>query len=328
MFADKMSSILFAPWATYTVYTASKLKIFNFLAVRPMKVEELAEAVGAVPRFLKALLDACAVMGFLLRRENTFENSRLSSLYLVEGNPYYLGDIIEVLSIEAESWKRLYDLMKKGEDADILGTESETEPHRFTMGMNNLALIGEADALAQSLNLSGVQKMADVGCGSGIYSIILCRRFPELQAVLLDKPEVLKTTREMIKKSNLQHRIRMRPVDITIDAYGRSLDLVLISDVLYYEKSICFKVLRSALRSLSQGGLLVVRGYYSEPGGSDSLFGSLFNLGRLLFDPTREILTISLLTQWLNQLGFQDIDTFPLTEMSTCFIARKGVKPI
>jgi len=326
MFGNQMLSMIFAPWAADTLFCAARLKVFTYLVERPMTAEELADKTGTVPRYLAAVLDANTAMGFLLKKEDRYRNSSLSDIYLVEESPQYLGDIIEVLSAEAPTWDGLVDMVSGR--AGSLKPSGEVPPHRFTMAMNNLAMMGEAHALANALDLSGAKEMVDVGCGSGIYTVFLCRRFPGLRAALLDRAEVLETSREIVNKHNLGDRVTTRAADITSGRLPLPLeesDAVLLSDVLYQEESVCTGILRSAYELLKPGGTLVVRGYYSDahPDGSQSVFGALFNIHQLLSDPDREIISLPLLSQWIEQTGFTILKQFPLTERSYCLTAKK-----
>ncbi len=326
MFGNQMLNMIFTPWAADTLFCAARLKVFTLLADSPLTAEELADKTGTVSRYLTAVLDANTAMGFLQKKENRYRNSSLSDIYLVEASPQYLGDIIEVLSAEAPTWDGLLDLVSGR--AGPLKPPGEVPPHRFTMGMNNLAMMGEAHALAHAVDLSKAKEMVDVGCGSGIYSVFLCRRFPHLQATLLDRAEVLETTRKIINKHNLDARVATRAADITSGRFPLPMeqsDAVLLSDVLYQEETVCTGVLRSAYEVLKPGSTLVVRGYYSDahPDGSQSVLGALFNIHQLLSDPNREIISLSLLSQWIEQTGFTILKQFPLTERSYCLIANR-----
>lgn len=327
MFGNQMLDMIFTPWAADTLFCAARLKVFNHLMEKSMTAEEVAEKTGTVPRHIEAVLDANTAMGFLSKRENRYGNTSLSNIYLVEGSPQYLGDIIEVLSTEAPTWDGLIDLVSgRGNSLKPLG---EVPPHRFTMAMNNLAMMGEAHALANAVDLSKAGEMVDVGCGSGIYSVFLCRRFPNLRVTLLDRAGVLETTGKILKKNNLGDRATTLAVDITSEwdplPMGRA-DAVLLSDVLYQEEAVCTKILRSAFETLKPGGTLVVRGYYSDaqPNGSQSIFGALFNIHQLLSDSSRKIISLSLLSQWIEQSDFTISKSFPLTERSYCIIALRG----
>jgi predicted O-methyltransferase YrrM len=325
MFGNQLLDMIFTPWAAGTLFCANKLKIFTHLAKEPKTAEVLSAKLGAVPQALTTLLDTCTALKLLEKKNNRYANSLLSNIYLVEGSPLYLGDIIEVLSIESVRWDGLYDLVMGNAEKVPKEPVKEIQPHRFTMAMNNLAMMGEADALTNAVDLSHAKKMVDAGCGSGIYSVTLCRHFPNLHATLLDKKEVLETAKKIIEKSNLQDRIKTLEADITTDTYGEQLDVVLLSDVLYQEDPLCQSILRSAYNALTPGGALLVRGYYVnvDEDGSHSPFGSIFNLHQLISDPKRKIISVSLLSQWIEQIGFKKVKTFPLTERSHCLIAKR-----
>lgn len=314
---------MFAPWAVYIIFAANRLRIFSLLAEKEMSADEISSLSSNVPRYLEALLDACVAIGLLRRKNNKYMNSHISDAHLVEGRPRYLGDIIEVLSIEASHWERLYNLVVNGSTLFHDETKREVTPHLFTMAMNNLGMLGEAEALANAVDLTEYKTIVDVGCGSGIYSLTLCRHFPNLHATLLDTKEVLKTTSRLVRKSSLQNRINLQPVDITRDSFGSENDVVLLSDVLYHDSSTCIQILKSAYKALSKKGILIVRGYYADPERSQPLFGSVFALGQLLFDADREFITVSLLQSWIESAGFINLNKFALTERSTCLIAEK-----
>ncbi len=323
MLKDNPLDVVFAPYSIYVLFTANRLKIFTLLAERQMTADEIAESTGARIRPLIGLLDVCVALGLLRRQDNRYANSYMSDAYLVEGRPLYLGDIIEVQSIEAGNWERLYDLVLGNDKGEGEGVEREASPELFTKAMNNLGMLGEAAALASAVDLVGCRTLVDVGCGSGLYSITLCRHYPDLKAVLLDREEVLAITDRFIQKSYLQNRIRIRAADILKDPFGTDVDVVLLSDVLYQDSSICIRILQSAYDALAPDGLLIIRGYFTDPEGSQPVFGSLFALGRLLFDESRELISIPLLHDWIEQVGFKITASQALTERSTCIQARK-----
>jgi len=323
VFGNEMLDIIFTPWASHVLNCACNLNVFDLLNKERMTLEQLASEVGAVPRFLKSLLDACSALGFIEQNEKKYENSSMAKIYLVKEAPLYLGDIIDVMSAEASKWSRLDELMKGKELSKPKEIPKKVSSHRFTMAMNNLAMLGEANTLANSVKLSNCKRMADVGCGSGLYSITLCQHNSGLHALLFDREDVLITTNHMITKYNLQNRMKTRAADIYKDSYGEGLDLILLSDILYQEESICRAILKSAYDALDSEGLLVIRGYYTDSVNHGSIFGALFNLAQLLDDPNREAITVSLVKNWIDQTGFLNIKSFPLTEKSTCIISQK-----
>jgi SAM-dependent methyltransferase len=323
LFSDNLIDFIFSPWSVYVLYTANRLKIFTLLAKEEMTIDEISSRTNTVPRYLEGLLNACVSIGLLQRKNDRYLNSHVSDAHLVEGRPLYLGDIIEVLSIEAGNWENLYNLVTSGSTSNLDDPRRGITPHLFTMAMNNLGMQGEAEALANAVDLSGCKTMIDVGCGSGIYSLSICRHNPNLHAVLLDNKEVLITTNQLVMKSGLQNRISTRAIDIAKDSFGSNIDVALLSDVLYPDSSTCMQILRSVYNALAPKGILIIRGYYADTECSPSAFGSLFSLGQLLCDQKRELITVNLLQNWLKDVGFKVKKAFALTERSTCLIAMK-----
>ena len=212
-------------------------------------------------------------------------------------------------------------MITEGGTPSQYGVDTRIEPHRFTMAMNNLAMLGEAEALASAVDLSRRKTMVDVGCGSGMYSVALCRHNPELHSTLLDREEVLATARQIVEQDNLQNRISTRSADFTKDSYGENLDIALLSDVLYQDENTCLTLIRSAYEALTDGGMLLVRGYFSDPEGLQPLFGAIFTLAMQLNGADRAIISVPVAVNWIEQIGFTNVKGFALTEQSTCLTA-------
>lgn len=314
--------LLVAPWTACVVFTATRLKIFTILSNKIMTVEEISSICKASPHILKALLDACVSMELIISKDGKYMNSHFSKVYLVEGKPHYIGDFIEFQYDELKQWARLYDITT---GRDSFRDESSTEDinyRAFIKAMNNLGMMGEAEALKNFVDLSGCKMMVDAGGGSGLYSVVLCQEYPELKSTILDKSEALVIAEEMIAGSKERERITLRAADITKDTFGGNIDIVLLSDVIYDELEAA-QVLRNAWNCLRQEGILILRGYYSDPENSKSLFEALFMLNLLVFDPNRKVMTISSLRKIVSDTGFNVIKMSSLTELSMILIAKK-----
>ncbi len=312
---------VFHTWRFSVIATASRLGVFSRLDGRRLSAGELASDLDCVPRLLEALLDACVAMGLLGREGGRYSNSHLSEAYLVAGRPLYLGHILEVQARGAARWDRLQDLVKTGEPPAVSGEVGEQDPV-FTMAMNDLGAQGEASALAAAVDLSDCKTLLDLGCGSGLYAITLCRHYPRLAATLIDREPVLPTTERLVAASGLADRIHVRAGDMEAGGFRGEFDAVLLSDTLYYDAAISKRVLRSARTALKSGGTLVIRGYYPDPEASES-FGAIFRLNLLLFDPDRMPPTAADLAEWLVEAGFREVRRFALSERSTCLVAAR-----
>jgi predicted nicotinamide N-methyase len=262
-------------------------------------------------------------MGFLNLQNDRYTNSHFSHVYLREDAPYYIGDFIQLLHNESQQWNKLYQLVRT--DEKQTDKQNPEENHRtFIKGMHNLGMSGEAHALAHAVDLSDCRLMVDAGGGSGLYSAILCQKYPGLKSIILDKSETLSITREMISDLNESGRIRVQEADITKDIFGEGIDVVLLSDVIY-DESVSELILRNAWNCLNQNGILIVRGYYSDRTNTGSLFGTLFVLNQLVFDPGRKIVTLTSLQKKISEIGFKITRISPLTELSFIILANRNL---
>jgi ubiquinone/menaquinone biosynthesis C-methylase UbiE len=192
----------------------------------------------------------------------------------------------------------------------------------FIKAMHNIGMLGEVDALVQSVNLSACQSMIDAGGGSGIYSIALCQKYPGLKSIILDSHETLSITKEFVSKHKESERIELRGCDITKDKLGDDIDAVLLSDVTYGEAE-AEKILQNVWKCLREKGQLIVRGYYYDPQSSNPLFGALFMINQLAIDSDRKIVTLPSLKALIEKTGFIITKASPLTERSFFIMAAK-----
>jgi len=303
------------PWKTYVIFAAVRLKIFTILADKTMIVDQIAKECNAIPRHLETLLNACAAMDLLIKEGEKYSNSYTSKIYLVEGKPRYLGDFISILYGETVEWLNLAGMIQGETSRFDPPRFMELDPETFTRGMDNLGMQGEAEAMRNAVDLENCRQMVDVGGGSGLYSRVLCEKYPDLHSTMLDRKLALETAKRYNEKSECRDRIHYKEIDITKDAYGESIDAVLISDVVY-DKVFVDEVLTKAYDCLKPGGKLVMRGYYSDPEGLNPLFGALFVLNITTSDPSREIVTITSLQEHIKKAGLVVEQVFPLTEYS------------
>jgi len=296
--------------------------MFTILADQGMTVEEISSRMETATQHLKPFLDACASLDLLLYQDSKYTNSQFSQVHLVEGKPGYIGDFLQVVSAESKQWDDLYGLVAGSGDDPSDQHKGEVDPRKFTLAMNNIGMLGEAEALADAVDLGDCGTMVDAGGGSGLYSVYLCRKNPHLRSVVMDNRETLAATREMIAGCVEEDRIELLEGDIAKDPLGKDVDAVLLSDVVY-ENSFAEKVLKNARTSLRDNGLLIIRGYYYDPENPISRFSALFRMNVTVFNPNGSILTLPSMKEKVADMGFTITRVTPLTELSSLILARR-----
>lgn len=319
---NSVIDILLAPWITGVLSTSIRLNVFSVLSDQELTADEIAEKCMTIPHYQKILLDSCVSLGLLEFENNKYKNSHFSRIYFVEGERFYVGDFLKLVNDESLQWFQLPDIIRGNvqvvKDQPYIRSDYQT----FIMAMNCLGVLGEAAALKEIVNLSGLKKMVDVGGGSGLYSVALCQKYPELHSTILDLKETLDVTQEMLASRPERSRIDLRKGDFLKDSIGEKLDVVLLSDIIYEEVKAKI-VLRNAWESLVRKGILIIRGYYADPVESGPLFGALFAVKHLVDNAQNKIVTKSRLEEIILDIGFTIKMIKPLTEHSFVFVCKK-----
>ena len=170
--------LLLAPWINGVLVTAIRLNVFSILSGRKLTAEEIALDCESVPDRLTPLLDACISLGFLEMDNQKYKNSHFSRVYLVEGKQLYIGYFLQLINCESLQWFQLPDIIRGKEKVSVELPFSKPDSKIFISAMNCIGHLGEAAALKEYADLSGVKKMTDAGGGSGVYSLALCRKYP------------------------------------------------------------------------------------------------------------------------------------------------------
>jgi hypothetical protein len=238
-----------------------------------MTAGELAAASSAKPDLLEKVLIACAAMGLVFKSGDRYRNSPLAVTYLVKGHTLYQGDII---NHAAGVWNFWNDLPTAIRTAPL---PKPADPHRnFILGMHNLTLTGRGQLFLDRIDLSGRKLLFDVGGGPGTYSILACRKYPDLRAVVFDLPETLAITREVIVREGMVDRIIVREGSWETHDFGSRNDVVLMSNILHGPASQAPMKLQKAFASLVAGGMLVVQEFRMNDDKTGPLLPALFNV--------------------------------------------------
>jgi predicted TPR repeat methyltransferase len=120
-----------------------------------------------------------------------------------------------------------------------------------------------AEALAETLDMGGVKRLMDLGGGSGVMSMALLRRYPDLSAVVVDIANVCAAGREIAVEQSLEERLTYHVADFTRDELPSGFDMILDCDVGCYNETMLPKIW-TALNP--EGRLVLVDQFAPEPG--------------------------------------------------------------
>ena len=303
-------------YGSCVLFTASDLGVFAMLAERGgADVEAIAAACELDGRGASLLLDACVALGLLLKDGAQYRNSPEADMFLVPGRPMDLSRALRYNRDVYAAWGRLPELARTGKPVEKPELHLGDDPERtraFVMAMHGRAM-GIGRAVMPQLDLGDAARLLDVGGGSGAYSILAAQSNPQLQAVVLDLPDVVAIAQELIEGENLQDRISCLPGDYHSTPFPSGMDAVNILGVLHQESPDSIRdILRRAHAALEPGGIVHVLDMMTDATHTAPAFSALFAVNMALTTANGWVFSGEELRGWLEEAGFSDISITPL----------------
>ena len=243
--------------------TAVRLGIFDALAERPMTAAELAQALQAQPRGIDAVLRALAATGYLETRDGYYANSAMTRKWIVEDGAFQGLTMIRFWDAAlATLWPTAPEVIRTGERSIDLYEWVKSDPElnfSFQQSMVSSALTSGMDIGRKLALPPSATRLLDVGGGHGVYSIMMCRAYPNLQATVIDSPAALEVAAVYVAQHDMGDRVSLVPGDLWQLDWGKEYDVVLLFNLLHHFEPVTnLKLLRRTHTALKQGGLVAI----------------------------------------------------------------------
>jgi SAM-dependent methyltransferase len=161
-----------------------------------------------------------------------------------------------------------------------------------------------ANQVAELLDLTGVERMLDLGGNSGVVSMALLRRYPALTSTVVDIESVCTAGREIAEEQEFSGRITYHPAEFGDDEFPSGFDLVLQCDVAVYDVGL----LRKIYRSLKPGGRFILVDHFSPAINLAPPTRLEWTFLDSLHDPNFSFPTLDEFILRLAQVGFEVLD--------------------
>ncbi len=312
------------------LFSASDLGIFKHLSEHPgSTADALAGALGLDPRSVRLLMDGCVSLGLLEKDGDHYTNTPDAQAFLVPGSPGDLSGAIRYNRDVYDAWGKLDTLVKTGAPVEApeihLGDDAE-RTRTFVLSMHYRAL-GIGRAVVPTLDLSGCQRLLDVGGGPGTYSALIAQANPDLSCTVLDLPGVVAIAGELIAEQGLSDRVATHAGDYRTTPFPGDQDVVNFFGVLHQESPESIQSLfAKAFDALKPGGRVHVMDMMTDATHTAPKFSALFAVNMALTTENGWVFSDSEIDSWLTSAGFVDTAVRPLAPPMPHWIIT-AVKP-
>jgi acetylserotonin N-methyltransferase len=301
-----------------TMFTAVSMGIFDLLHEAPAGASELALRLSANPDATERLLDACAALGLLHKREGVYENHPVADTYLRAASPHTLYGYVRY-SDEAlyPMWNHLADAVREGthrwnQTFGLAGPifsaffRTDEAMRDFLRGMHGLGMLTSPKVVA-AFDLGRFRRMVDLGGATGHLVIAACRQYPELRGAVFDLPRVTAMAREEVARSSAHDRIEILGGDFFEDELPPA-DLYVVGRILHdWDEARITRLLARIFDRLPPGGGLLVAEKLLEEDGVGPISANMQSLGMLICTEGKER-SLSEYTQLLQRAGFSQVE--------------------
>jgi hypothetical protein len=317
--------------ASKALFVGIDLDLFGRLSESAKPLASLAAETGVAENRLETLLTALTSLGLLVKTEGCYSNAPASEEYLVKGKAAYFGDYFS-LQTDQFIFPAFKDLgpVVRGEggpaiwrDYETLMQDSETA-ERFSRGQHAGSL-GPAVALSKHVDISDKSSLLDVAGGSGAFTIMLCKRHPNLSATIFDFPTALPVARHFVTEVGLDDRVDFAGGNVITEAWPPNHDVVLMSFLFSAVAQDALPVLlERAYDALPAGGALIVHDFMVEDDKTGPSDAALWFLTCMFNCPEAVVLTPSLIQGLVETAGFENAEPRDLIPgLTKLVVARK-----
>ena len=321
---EKIMKIMNGSWSFKALYAAVYLEIFTKISQGKNTAELISKELKTKEDGIERLLNACAALNLLIKNNQAYQNIPEAEQFLVKGKESYYGDMIRMSGL-GDSLKdvekiildpslkkqNLKSRMKNSEQAEI-----------FTKAMHNNAM-GPAKILSNKFDFSNFKKLLDLGGGSGAFSIVLTKKYENLNAIVFDLPNVCKVTEKFIKETKAE-KVRTIEGDFFKDELPKDCTIVLISQILHsFNAEKNKEILEKVYNSLPEEGIVIINEFLLNPEKTGPLFPALFALNMFAGSEEGNAYTEEEIKGWLEDIGFKYEQTLHLAGPIKSIIARK-----
>lgn len=253
---------------------AMEHKLFWILADDPKDVATVADLLGVTVSRCQNWLDVLCTTGLLELTERGYQTSESGKTLILDA---YQPESWAFLARESRHrYPAVVNLAQHiKEQISTWDAQNLTPPdyfqalvsdpaqaRRFTRMLYEIH-IPLAEALAETLDMDGVDTLMDLGGGSGVMSLALLRKVPALQATVIDIENVCVVGREIAAEAGLSERISYQPLNFVEGDLPSGFDRVLFCDAGPYSRDLFARIL-GALNP--DGRLILINQFAPEPG--------------------------------------------------------------
>lgn len=321
---DTLTPILFGASAFQYLNAGCELGLFDVLHDKPdIDKEQIANILNLEKRAADILLLGVTSLKLLEKNADKYRNSEVINKLFAddiwqifkdvvgfEQHVVYLGQADFVDSLRSNSNCGLKRIPGTGRDLYHRLSETPKLQSAFYRYMNSWTRLSNT-LLFNNVDFKGVNKLLDVGGGTGINAIALANAFPHLSITVFEIPKTAEIVRSNIESAGVADRVKVIAGDMFADEFPKDHDCVLFShQLVIWTPEENKQLLQKAYDALPKNGKTIIFSSISNDDGCGPLMAALDSVYfAALPAEGGMIYSWDQYTNWLDDIGYSDIST-------------------
>lgn len=317
-------------WNSEVLFSAVQLDIF-FNLQEPISLHNICEIYGCNMDFMKRFLDVLIALDLIKELNEKYSNCEIANEYLIRDREMYQGDSILWRRELKKQWECLTETIMKGKRIHYIPEDSEKElmkrNQKYISAMDAILKEKAREIVSMFKDIKLEGKILDVGAGSGSFSIEFLKKFPQMNACLMDLENVIRIDMERYEGlRSIQYHMGNILEEWTVKGQYK---IIILSNILHaYSEPEVRHILKQAVQHISQGGYMIIHDFFFE---HSTLKARLSDLNMMINTYNGKVYYGKWICECLEDLGLASSELISLEgDTSVIFASKesKSLKPL
>jgi SAM-dependent methyltransferase len=313
---ERLMQFVFGFAPPIIIETGLRLSVFDVLEHGAKTIEELCGEIRVSERGLRIFMNALVGLELLTRDDcGRYSLTPEASDFLVSDKPTFHGAFFLLTSEPMLSeWRKLPEIVRSGRPTHHINQPGDGVPFflRFVEEIFTIHYPGAAQ-LAEALAVSDAQaslSVLDLAAGSGVWSIALAQRSPQVHVTAVDWEGVLAVTRKVTSRLGVANQYRFVAGDLLKADFGAGHAIATAGHIIHSEgEERSRRLFKKTFDALAPGGTLAIADILVDASRAAPLPALIFAVNMLVNSDHGDTFSFEEISEWLRDAGFGDIQT-------------------
>jgi ubiquinone/menaquinone biosynthesis C-methylase UbiE len=269
------------PVLSRAVMEASTLDVFEAAKDGPITLEQAVEKTGLNKKALHSLLQVLTSADYFKYKNGTYSLTKMARKWCLKDSENSVYSMQKFNIICWDWMNNMGEYLKTGKGLQFHETLNADEWNAYQLGMADVSKVTAKMASKMTPVPPNPSQMLDIGGAHGLYSIEMCKKYPTLEATILDLPEAVEKAKPILDRYNSGQRVSYWQGDALKEDLGsEKYDIILISSLMHHFTEEQNKSLSSRVaKALKPGGTYIIQEFIRpEEGEKIEMIGAITDL--------------------------------------------------